>query len=131
MSLWQDLVALVEMFNKRIAEPIGMRRIDKNNIRRGSQEVSATIPCRVAHIGNESYGKMPNDAIGEQLFMEYEHFLPHLATYMPQGLLSENQIFRQFVSNNPSNLFHIADFLMVTLPSPRVEFYKSSDFYEI
>lgn len=133
MSLWQDLVAIVDMFNKKVAGPMGVRKINRESLRRASPEVSAMMPCRVAHIGNQSYGKVPNDAIGEQIFMEYKHFLPHFAKYMPQGILSENRLFVEFLRNQAkfNSLFEIADFLMVTLPSPRVNFYKSSDFYQI
>lgn len=120
------------MYNREYANMRGYRQIRKSLLRAGAPEVVATLPCRVAHIGTQSYGKLPSDAIGDQIFMEYKHFIPYLAKYLPPGALALNQ-FSAFLrdTTRPNKYFDLADFLMLTLPGPRIDYYKSSDFYEI
>lgn len=64
--------------------------------------------------------------------MEYKFFLSHIAKYMPDGFLLENKIFTKYIIDQKfEQMFQIADFLMVTLPKPRINYYKQSDFFKI
>ena len=61
--------------------------------------------------------------------MEYKHFLPLLAQHLPDGVLNDTQQFKDFLMNNGSSLiYELADFMLITLPNPRVTYYQSSDF---
>lgn len=52
--------------------------------------------------------------------MEYGAFAPFLARYLPNNL-NQNQDFVNFLSvNGNSSLYELSDFLMMTLPSPRI-----------
>lgn len=63
--------------------------------------------------------------------MEYKHFLPLIARYLPDPLASNNE-FKQFLlTNGTSTIFELSDFLMMTLPEPRVSYYQSTDYYAI
>jgi len=63
--------------------------------------------------------------------MEYKHFLPLIARYLPAPLASKND-FKQFLLNNgTSTIFELSDFLMMTLPRPRVNYYQSTNYYNI
>lgn len=63
--------------------------------------------------------------------MEYGEFGPFLARYLPNNLNS-NQDFVNFVANKGNTtLYQLSDFLMMTLPSPRINFYQSSNYFDI
>ena len=63
--------------------------------------------------------------------MEYGTFAPFLARYLPNNL-NQNQDFVNFLSvNGNSSLYELSDFLMMTLPSPRIQFYQSSNYFDI
>lgn len=65
--------------------------------------------------------------------MEYAHFLPHLADYLPD-YLSSNEDFKSWLkmqNDAGSMVDQMADFLVMTLPHPRINFYESSDYKEI
>ena len=63
--------------------------------------------------------------------MEYEPFLSHVAENLP-NYFSSNPDFKDWllsVSNGDSPIGReIADFLVLTLPHPRIDYYQSSDF---
>ena len=64
--------------------------------------------------------------------MEYKHFLPHLASYLPVTELSNNTDFKFYLFSNGSKiLYEISDFMMMTLPSPRAKYYQSSNYDDI
>jgi len=64
--------------------------------------------------------------------MEYKHFLPFVAKYVPDGVLRRSANFNTFLRReSATRLFELADFMMLTLPKPRIDFYKSSDFLDI
>ena len=58
--------------------------------------------------------------------MEYETFLLQIANYLPKTL-DDNKDFVAYLkgqSNGKDNmLYDIADYLMMTLPAPRVDYY--------
>jgi hypothetical protein len=63
--------------------------------------------------------------------MEYGEFAPFLARYLPNNLNS-NQDFVNFVAKKGNEtLYQLSDFLMMTLPSPRINFYQSSNYFDI
>ena len=63
--------------------------------------------------------------------MEYKHFLPLVARYLPPALAAKTE-FKEFLQNNGSTtIYGLSDFLVMTLPHPRVKYYQSSDYYKI
>lgn len=109
----------------------GYAKIDRDVIFEGVNTV-VNMPCRVQHVGNSSFGKLPKDAVTEQIIMEYKHFLPHLARFLPNGPLNNNQKFKEYLFNKGSEvIYELSDYMMMTLPSPRVEYYQSSNYYQI
>jgi hypothetical protein len=74
---------------------------------------------------------MPKEIISDQILMEYSAFSPFLARYLPNNL-NQNQDFVNFISvSGNSSLYQLSDFLMMTLPSPRIQFYQSSNYFDI
>jgi len=65
--------------------------IPRDTIQKGNTSI-VEVPCRVAHIGNQSYGKLPKDAISDQIIMEYAPFFQLLSHYLP-SVLAENPKF--------------------------------------
>lgn len=66
--------------------------------------------------------------------MEYKHFYKQLENYIPTAahFLEENPYFKEFFRNNAYELvYEFSDFLMMTLPQPRIEKYSKTNFYEI
>lgn len=65
--------------------------------------------------------------------MEFKTFLPYLADYLPPGsTLDTNEDFKQFLrSQGQQRIYSFTDFMMMTLPNPRVSYYENSDFYKI
>ena len=61
--------------------------------------------------------------------MEYKSFFPLISHYDVDYLGKD---FSDFLKNNGSDIiYEMADFLMMTLPSPRVSFYEDDDFNKI
>lgn len=85
------------------------------------------------HIGDQTYGKFPKDILEDQIIMEYASFLPLLADFLPPSSeLSTNDNFKNFLKTQGSEIiYEMSDFLMMTLPSPRINYYESSDYFEI
>jgi hypothetical protein len=57
------------------------------------------MPCKVAFIGENSYGKFQKDAAPNQIVLEYSTFLNHLSQYMPR-LLNNNPTFKAFLQSD-------------------------------
>jgi len=89
--------------------------------------VSRTIntQCTVVGILGGTYGKYINRDIDATVIMEYENFLPFLLPFLP---VTDNTDFNRYLTENASLLEYYADFLMYTLPSPRYNYYESSNF---
>jgi hypothetical protein len=63
--------------------------------------------------------------------MEYGPFYKHLSRYLPSAL-NNNEHFKKYLMNHGSEkIYELADFMMMTLPSPRINYYSSSNYYEI
>jgi hypothetical protein len=61
--------------------------------------------------------------------MEMNTFLQTLSNYLPNVELSENQYFKDFIRNRDLiKAEEFSDQLVMTLPSPRINWYASSDF---
>ena len=54
------------------------------------------MPCKVTHIGNDSYGKMPKNSKNDQIIMEFKHLYPLLSRYLPAALNSHEN-FKEFL----------------------------------
>ena len=62
------------------------------------------------------------------LVMEMKEFLPYIKDYLPHLVtLSDNADFKQFLNNNTNIAFSLADMLVMTLPTPKDDFYKHTD----
>jgi len=82
-------------------------------------------------MGNETFGKMEMDNMDEVILMEYKHFYVLLARFIPPGTLSENKGFQNFLLNSGDLIYEYSDFMVITLPDPRVLYYQSNDYFEI
>jgi hypothetical protein len=130
--MYQNLIALIDFYNTKRAIPSGKPTIDRNVISPGADSQRIDLPCRVAHVGDQTYGKFSSDVLGDMILMEYKHFLPNLADHLPPGFsLESNQDFKDFLKSDQKMLYELTDFMMFTLPSPRVSYYENSDFFQI
>jgi len=63
--------------------------------------------------------------------MEYGPFFKLLARYLPSPL-NNNEHFKKYLINQGSEkVYELADFMMMTLPKPRIKYYSSSNYYDI
>lgn len=130
LDMYQNLVALIDKFNEDVAGPQKLSKIARADVKRDASRVE--LPCRVTHIGSSSYGKLPKDAIADQILMEYGPFAKLLARYLPTGALSNNEHFKKYLMTEGSGkMYELADFMMMTLPSPRINYYSSSNYFDI
>jgi len=64
--------------------------------------------------------------------MEYETMLPLLSQYLPNGDLNNNMQFKTYLrTGGAKHVYDLSDFMMMTLPKPRVNYYSSSNYFEI
>jgi len=125
---YQNLIAVINEYNKD-AITRGLKQIDEDVVEAGNDNQRVKIPCRVSHIGNETYGKFPRTEVEDMILMEYEYLYLSLAKYMPPGKLAENKDFLNFMKNNYKQLaYDHSDFVMMTLPEPRVAAYSDVDY---
>lgn len=92
------------------------------------------IPCRVAIIAEETFGKFPKATAPDQVVMEYKHFYNQLANYIPEAASSllENERFIEYIKTyGDKKIYEFADFMMMTMPSPRTDHYSNSNFFKI
>lgn len=99
MDIYQNLIALIDEFNTDVSGPSGgqIKAISRNVVNQGANSI-IEYPCKVAHIGNQSYGKLPKEAISDQIIMEYQYFYPFLAQggYLPKQL-KQRLDFKQYM----------------------------------
>lgn len=125
----QNLIALIDEYNDVVAVPNNVTQISRKVVERGGGTIE--MPCKVTHIGNDSYGKMPKNAKNDQIIMEFKHLYPLLSRYLPTRLNS-NEDFKQFLlEQGADKIYELSDFMMMTLPSPRIDYYKSSNYFDI
>ncbi|CDW84878.1 family protein [Stylonychia lemnae] len=90
------------------------------------------IPCKVVRIMSNSYGKFPDIMLqsGQMGFMEYGQFLNILSNYLPEAH-KNNEDFKQFLRDQSKvTLEEYADVLLLSLPTPRVSYYESTNYEE-
>jgi hypothetical protein len=64
--------------------------------------------------------------------MEYAPFYKLLARYLPEGPLDDNEHFKRYLlQQGDKKVYELADFMMMTLPSPRIKYYSSSNYFDI
>jgi len=66
--------------------------------------------------------------------MEYKHFYKYLSIYIPTAadFLQDNQYFMEYLeSKGEQKVYEFSDFLMMTLPSPRIKHYSDTNFFKI
>ena len=82
------------------------------------------MPCRVAILGQDMYGKFPRHSLESMIIMEYKHLYTLLARYLPPSALSSNSDFKAFLLEHGERLiYEYSDFMLMTLPNPRVLYY--------
>lgn len=132
MDIYQNLIALIDGYNNDVAIPKNLPQISRSVVTQGSDNQRVELPCKVTYIGDQSYGKFPKEAVSEQIIMEYKTFLPLLSRFLPSGALNDNQRFKEYlITYNDTKIYELADFMMMTLPSPRVSFYSSNNYWDI
>jgi ABC-type antimicrobial peptide transport system permease subunit len=63
--------------------------------------------------------------------MEYQYLYSFISDYLASPL-NNNENFKSYLRNlGQQRVNELADFLMMTLPHPRVGYYQSSDYYQI
>ena len=66
-------------------------------------------------------GKVPN-SLNSPIYVEYDNYLKLIASYLPDPL-HQNADFIDFLSRDSALLDQFADQFVMTLPSPRSEYY--------
>jgi hypothetical protein len=131
LNMYQNLVGLIDAYNTKVAGPERIPQIPRDIVQAGNESSVVEFPCKVAIIGNQTYGKFPLAGVEDQVMMEYKHFLPLIARYLPAPLASKNEFKEFLLTNGTSTIFELSDFLMMTLPQPRVNYYQSTNYYNI
>lgn len=63
--------------------------------------------------------------------MEYKHFFKTLISNLQPWVLKERLVFKKWVRDNSERLaYELADHILVNLPNPRVDFYKSDSYQD-
>ena len=65
--------------------------------------------------------------------MELEYYVDVIAKYLPAGnqLTTQTEFMTYITNNGPFIVNQISDFMMMTLPSPRVSYYENNDYFKI
>ena len=131
--MYHNMVALIDIFNRQVAIPMAQKEINRQLVdpKFVSPNYKVEFPCKVAIIGNQTYGKFDLEAVEFTSIMEYKHFIPLIAQYLPEEL-ALNTNFRDFLLKNGTKLiYELADYFVFTLPAPRVNWYQSNDYLSI
>lgn len=132
VNMFENLVMLAIEYNKW--QKTKSLQIDITKLRADYSALQVEMPCTVAFIGDGSYGKFPRESAPNQVIMEYGPSMRHLANYLPPTLHAKTE-FRNWMleSGAPQSdpkkelqtnkLYSMSDFVMVTLPDPRVKYY--------
>ena len=131
INMYQNLIALINNYNRDVAIPGRKAKIPQTIVTSGDVSQRVEFPCRVAIIGNSTYGKFPIGELEDQILMEFKHFLPLLARYLPKALNDEADFKTYLLSQGGKKIYELSDFLMMTLPYPRVRYYQSSNYFDI
>jgi hypothetical protein len=68
----------------------------------------------------------------EVILMEYKHFFKLVTRYLQPGPTWTNEKFQDWLRDNSSSaIYKMADHLEMALPEPRVEYYRSNDYFEV
>lgn len=133
MDMQQNLRALLDIYNNQVATP--SKRIEASILEprttRGDAPSSIRLPCRVAHVGDQSYGKIQKDQAVDQIYMEYKTIYKYIKDYLPPPLNSNRDFVNFLGKHGEQQAYQLADFLMMTLPQPRVKYYQSSNYFDI
>jgi hypothetical protein len=78
---------------------------------------------------SSSMGKFSERLAPNHIIMEMDQFLQNLQDFLPVDELSTNPYFKKFITDRGLLKFEeFSDYLAQTLPSPRIDWYSSSDF---
>ena len=77
-------------------------------------------------------GKFSERLAPNHIIMEMDQFLQNLQDFLPIVELNTNPYFKKFISDRGLvKLEEFSDYLAQTLPSPRINWYSSSDFDQV
>lgn len=81
---------------------------------------------------SSSMGKFSERLAPNHIIMEMDQFLQNLQNFLPIVELNTNPYFKKFISDRGLvKLEEFSDYLAQTLPSPRINWYSSSDFDQV
>lgn len=86
IDMYQNLAALADQYDLQ-AKP--GKRLDRSSIKAYGGAASVRVPCKVAHVGDQSYGKIPKEQAADQIYMEYKTIYKYISGYLPAALNSQ------------------------------------------
>ena len=94
--MYQNLISLIQKFNKEVAAPQELPLISVYSITAGGISSKVRIPCRVKHVMESTYGKFPKETASDQIVMEYKHFFKQVSNFIPTAAssLESNEEFK-------------------------------------
>ena len=63
--------------------------------------------------------------------MEYAPFFQLLSHYLPQPLADNSKFQTYLFAKGDKKIYQLSDFMMMTLQSPRINYYQSSNYWDI
>lgn len=83
-------------------------------------------------MANWTYNKWELSHYRDTVMMEYKHFYKLVARYLPPSHLQTNINFKAWlVKNSETIIYKLADYIEIGLPEPRIEYYKSNDYFVV
>lgn len=98
----------------------------------GEPKETSPFTCKVAGFYEDNAGKLSSDQANkphDQIIIEVGSYLKMVAPAAPQEFLAVDSFRAWLLSDNLSLQF--VQFLMMTLPEPRHEFYQSANYDDI
>jgi hypothetical protein len=59
------LIGLIDTYNEQVAIPKNISQIERSSIFPGNSSSLVEFPCKVAIIGNQTYGKFPLTGVND------------------------------------------------------------------
>ena len=88
------------------------------------------MPCKITNFfGSDAYGKFPLGDIENQIIMEWKYWLSYMSNYLDRKW-TRNDDFMNYLKTEGIQDEYVS-LIMLTVPSPRYEYYQSTDFRTI
>lgn len=71
VDVYQTLVGLINFYNNEVAVPKRLPPLKATDVQLGTYQSMLETPCRVRHLLNSTFGKVPVTDSETQVFMEY------------------------------------------------------------